>query len=381
MRAIVIGAGIGGITASTALHRAGVDVVVLERRPDTAALREGGGMVIWHNAIRALRMIDVDVDVAEVGVPLADMNWHSSRGEPLGSWPVDIIDKRLGVSAIGVTRAALHRQLLKSIPDSVLYTGSQFVSYVQDGGGVHAVLADEADWQADVLVGADGLNSSVRRQLRGEEPPRYAGYVLDFGVVDLDHPALARGFREYDGRGARFIYFPVGVGRWYWCCIYRRPARGFDGPTVRKAELLDLYRGWPEPVEALIDATDDGAMFGRDGLDRKPVARWGEGGVTLLGDAAHPMTPNLGQGACQAIEDSVVLGRYVGEASDPVSALREYERQRIGRTAHFVNRSRMIGTVGRWQNPIACKLRDKFQKRLVPGVAFKEHIEKLAQQI
>lgn len=379
MRALVIGAGIGGITAATALHRAGVHVVVLERRPDAKALQVGGGMVIWHNAVRALRKLDLDIE--DVGMPIAGLDWHSARGEPLGSWPVDTMDERLGVRAVGVTRAALYPKLLASMPEGALQTGSHILRYGEDGKGVQARLAGGEHWQADVLVGADGLDSTVRRQLHGQESPRHAGYALDFGIVDLDHPALRRGFHEYDGRGARFICFPVSQGRWYWCCIYRRSARGLNPTPLPKAELLALYHGWPEPVETLIETTDERAIFARDGFDRKPVARWGEGPVTLLGDAAHPMTPNLGQGACQAIEDSVVLGRCLEDASDPVSALREYERRRIDRSAYFVKRSHMIGAIGRWQNPLACKLRDSFQKRLVPGVAFREHFEKVRKEI
>jgi 2-polyprenyl-6-methoxyphenol hydroxylase-like FAD-dependent oxidoreductase len=378
MRAVVIGAGVGGLTASIALQRAGAEVAVLERRADAGTLSEGGGMVIWHNALRALQSIDVDLD--GIGVPLEEMQWRSSRNEPLGAWRVHELNERFGVDVRGVTRAALHPHLLSWVREGVVSAGAECVGYAQDGDGVVASLADGQSSRGDVLIAADGLNSVVRRQLRGTESARYAGYVIDFGVVDLEHPALVRGFREYDGPGTRLIYFPVAEGRWYWSSIYRRPARGFDAAGAPKDELLERYRGWPAPVEALIDATDTAATFGRDGLDRKPMTRWGDGRVTLLGDAAHPMTPNLGQGACQAIEDAVVLGSCVKPASDPVSALREYERRRIKRTAYAVRRSRLIGAVGRWQNPLGCWVRNKVQKRILPGVAFRDHCEWMGKE-
>jgi 2-polyprenyl-6-methoxyphenol hydroxylase-like FAD-dependent oxidoreductase len=379
MRAVVIGAGVGGLTAAIALERAGVEVVVHERSPDTAALQQGGGMVIWHNALRALRQIEVDLD--DIGVPIEDMYWRSARGTSLGSWPISDLNEQFGVALKGVTRAALHPHLLSWVPDGVLSTGAECVGYAQDGNRVVASFADGQESRGDVLIAADGLASVVRRQLLGDEPVRYSGYVIDFGLVELDHPALVRGFREYDGRGTRFFSFPVADGRWYWACVYCRPARGGPAPAAPKGELLELCRGWPEPVEALIDATDPAEMFGRDGADRKPVDRWGDGRVTLLGDAAHPMTPNLGQGACQAMEDAVVLGRCVKEAPDPVSALREYERRRIERTAYIVKRSWLIGSVGRWRNPLACWLRDRIQKLVVPGVAFREHRDWMAREI
>jgi 2-polyprenyl-6-methoxyphenol hydroxylase-like FAD-dependent oxidoreductase len=379
MRAVVIGAGVGGLTASIALERAGVEVVVHDRSPDTAALQQGGGMVIWHNALRALQQIEVDLD--DIGIPIEDMYWRSPRGTSLGSWPILDLNEQFGVALKGVTRAALHPHLLSWVPYGVLSTGAECIGYAQEGDRVVASFADGRESRGDVLIAADGLTSVVRRQLRGDEPVRYSGYVIDFGLVELDHPALGRGFREYDGRGTRFISFPVADGRWYWACIYCRPARGGPAPAAPKGELLELCRGWPEPVEALIDATDPAEMFGRDGADRKPVDRWGDGRVTLLGDAAHPMTPNLGQGACQAIEDAVVLGRCVKEAPDPVSALREYERRRIERTAYVVKRSWLIGSVGRWRNPLACWLRDRIQKLAVPGVAFREHRDWMAREL
>ena len=242
-------AGVGGITGSIGLRR-GADVVLAERSPDAGALQQGGGMVLWHNALLALSRIEVELGA--VGVPISEMEWRSWRDEPLGSWPVREMNERFGVSVTGVTRAALHPQLLPPVSD-LLRLDSSCSAYRQDADGVVALFADEGETRGDVLVGADGLQSVVRRQLRGEESPRYAGYVLDFGVAELDHPSL-RGC-EYDGRGKRFIRFRVGPGRWYWCCIYRRPARGPDAAAAPKAELLDHYRGWPAPVEALIDAT------------------------------------------------------------------------------------------------------------------------------
>ena len=379
MRAMVIGAGVGGLAASIALERAGLDVVVHERSADAVALQQGGGMVIWHNALHALGLIDVELDA--IGAEFDEMCWRSPRGTSLGSWPVREMNEQFGVAVKGVTRAALHPHLLARVPEAALRTGAEFVGYVEDGDCVVASLADGSESRGDVLIGADGLTSGVRRQLRGDESLRYSGYVIDFGVVELDHPALARGFYEYDGRGTRFIYFPVAEGRWYWACIYNCPARGGRAPAAPKEELLDRCRGWPEPVEALIDATDPAEMSGRDGVDRKPVDRWGDGRVTLLGDAAHPMTPNLGQGACQAIEDAVVLARCLEGASDPESALREYERRRVKRTAYAVKRSRLIGTVGRWRNPLAVRLRDRIQKLVVPGVAFREHRKWMAREL
>jgi 2-polyprenyl-6-methoxyphenol hydroxylase-like FAD-dependent oxidoreductase len=143
---------------------------------------------------------------------------------------------------------------------------------------------------------------------------------------------------------------PRRGGRVYWFATGNAPEGGDDGPAGSRAALLEAFRGWHEPVEALIQSTDEGAILRTDIYDPDPLGEtWGEGSVTLLGDAAHPMTPNLGQGACQAIEGAVVLARCLGkpgEAGDVAGALRRYEALRAGRTAAIVRRSRRIGKVG-----------------------------------
>jgi 2-polyprenyl-6-methoxyphenol hydroxylase-like FAD-dependent oxidoreductase len=164
----------------------------------------------------------------------------------------------------------------------------------------------------------------------------------------------------------------------HWSAIYLAEEAEEKGYEGSKAELMQIYERWPEPVRALLDATEESVVFRREIFDRKPIKRWGEGRVTLLGDAAHAMTPNLGQGACQAIEDGVVLGKALASAADPVEALRLYESRRIKRTTGFVNRSWMIGSLGRWQNPLACRVRDTVQRIVFPTVALREQKKAMA---
>ena len=142
--------------------------------------------------------------------------------------------------------------------------------------------------------------------------------------------------------------------------------------------MLDRYAGWEHPTGELIQATDMSAIYRREIADRDPIKKWGEGRVTLLGDAAHAMTINLGQGACQAIEDGVVLTKCLAADSDPVAALRAYEAMRIPRTAPIVRRSRMIGELGQWTNPIACRVRTQIQRVVFPTVAFREFKQTMA---
>jgi len=378
-KALIIGGGIGGLTAAIALRQAGLDVTVFERRQELEEVHSGGGMVLWHNAIRGLRELGLAKQMQAVGSPLQEMEWISSAGRRLASWPVAEMNETFGVAAIGVLRASIHPVLTAALDDGVVQMGVECTGFSQDSNGVTAQFAGGHEEHGDVLIGADGIYSLVRADQLGNEAPRYAGYALSFGVVEAQHELVTRNrFRELGGPGARFIYFPVGGERTYWSAIYVAEESETKGYGGSKAELLPIYDGWPEPVGALLQATDDSVVFRREIFDRKPVKRWGEGRVTLLGDAAHAMTPNLGQGACQAIEDGVVLGKSLGAGGDLVEALRAYEKRRIKRTAGFVNRSWMIGSLGRWKNPVACAVRDQIQRIVFPTVALREQKKAMA---
>jgi 2-polyprenyl-6-methoxyphenol hydroxylase-like FAD-dependent oxidoreductase len=220
-------------------------------------------------------------------------------------------------------------------------------------------FAGRREERGDLLVGADGLNSVVRARLFGDEKPLYAGYTAWRGIAGDGFMRDGWGSESW-GRGERFGMVSLGRGRLYWFATRNAPEGENEDAAGRKAELLRHFGRWHEPIPALIRATEGAEILRNDVYDREPLKSWGVGRVTLLGDAAHPMTPNLGQGACQAIEDAVVLAGCVREASD--AALRLYEKRRKGRTATIVRRSRLVGRIGQLENPLLCGLRDALAK-------------------
>jgi 2-polyprenyl-6-methoxyphenol hydroxylase-like FAD-dependent oxidoreductase len=380
-KAVVIGGGIGGLATASALRQAGLEVAVFERRNDLRDLTAGAGMVLWHNAVRALHRLDLWERIAPLGTPLERAEWQTWRGRRLARWKVGEMGRALQAPAVGILRANLLAQLAAPLPESVLHLGMECTSFSQDSSGVTATFAGDREERGDVLIGADGINSVVRAQRRGRVKPRYAGYALWFGVVEPNRvSAPTATFREVAGPGARFFLFPVGEGRFYWSAVQNAAEGGSDPETGPKAQLLEAYRGWPAPVEALLDATDEATIYRRDIVDRDPVDSWGEGRMTLLGDAAHPITPNLGQGAAQAIEDAVVLATCLGSASDVPTALRDYEARRMERTASFTTRARRIGEMGRWKNPAACWVRHQIMRLVFPTVAWRQHQQDMAYE-
>jgi 2-polyprenyl-6-methoxyphenol hydroxylase-like FAD-dependent oxidoreductase len=207
-----------------------------------------------------------------------------------------------------------------------------------------------------VLIGADGMKSAVRLRLIGQHPPRYAGYTAWRTVVESDRGGL--NIVETWGRGRRFGIVPMSHGRIYWFATKNAPEGERDPEGNSRQTLSKLFRGWHEPIEALIEAATEGSILRNDIYDLTPLRRWVHNRVALLGDAAHAMTPNLGQGACQAIEDGAVLAACLSKSSTIDSALLEYQRRRVPRATQFMRRSRLLGSVAQCENPFLCWVRD-----------------------
>jgi 2-polyprenyl-6-methoxyphenol hydroxylase-like FAD-dependent oxidoreductase len=210
-----------------------------------------------------------------------------------------------------------------------------------------ARFADGTSARGACLIGADGIHSAVRAQVLGPEPPRYAGYTCCRGIVAYQSGWFPPGwFVQGLGDGARYGLTHTGRDRVYWWATFNAPEGSTDAPGGRKRELLDRYAGWAPPIGAVLAATDEAAILRNDIVDRPSVAPWGVGPVTLLGDAAHPMTPNMAQGACQAVEDAIVLANCLAAAGAAEPALRAYEARRQERTALVVAQSWLIGARG-----------------------------------
>lgn len=353
-RAIIVGGGIGGLTAAVALRRAGVEAVVFERAGD---LREiGAGISIWVNAMKALEGLGLAEAVRAAGREEIGGEIRTAGGATLSRIPARTLEERFGRNVV-LTRPDLQRALSAALEEAggSVRTGTECVGFRQEGSDVAALLADGREERGDLLVGADGLSSVVRRQLFGDERPRYAGFTAWRALADLGRDA--DGFEAW-GRGSVFGLVGLGRGRFYWYGTRNAPEEQEDSQAGRKAEVLELFGGWHEPVPAVIRATPEAGILRNDVYDREPLKTWGEGRVTLLGDAAHPMTPNLGQGACQAIEDAAELAGCLRDGGDVVRALRLYEDRRRGRTAEVARRSRLLGRVVQLENPLLCAARN-----------------------
>jgi 2-polyprenyl-6-methoxyphenol hydroxylase-like FAD-dependent oxidoreductase len=352
VRAVIVGAGIGGLATVIALEQAGVEALVIERAPQ---LHEAGfGLVVSANAVTALRSLGLRDGVAARGTKVRRAEIRNPRGDLL----TRIDYEALGWETYGIMRAELQQAMLKAVPAERLRLGTTCVGATEDG----QVLLDRTEAVvADIVVGADGIRSAVRRSLFGEEPLRYGGHRAWRAGTRFDD--VGERFVEVWGVGGGFGFGPAGTGRVYWYCFETVPD-GAPAPHCPRDEFLRRYGAWFDPIPALIESTDPAAIEPTFTYDRAPRRTWGRGRLTLLGDAAHPMKPNIGQGAAQALEDAVVLASCVAEGGDPEEALREYECRRVPRANAVVRASRQAGRVAEVRSPLGARLRDAVMKAL-----------------
>ena len=351
---LIVGGGIGGLTAALALRAAGVRAEVFEQAGELRGI--GGAVTLQAGAREVMDAVGMAEAVRGIsGTPHERVLLRSAKGKVLTSFPQD---------AVTVHRRDLLLALAAELDDDVVHLNSRCLGFEQDDGGVTVRFEGGREERGAALVGADGIFSVVRRQLVGDPPLRYSGFAGWRAMPRFSHPALREGVSNIAlGRGMRFGILPSSTGRVYWFG-WKAAAEGSpDLPAPRKRVLLEWFRGWYEPVEELIEATDEDDIIHNQIFDRPPLASWGSGRVTMVGDAAHVSVPTLGQGASQAIEDGPALARQLagaahGNSGAVQTALRAYESERLPPANEIVERAWGTSRSNLWTNPVLCWARD-----------------------
>jgi salicylate hydroxylase len=347
-RVVIVGGGIGGLIAAVALHRHGIDVQVYEQSPQITEI--GAGVSLSPNAIKALRALGLATPIAQIGFESDHQlvrTWNT--GDVVSKvFRKGVYEKEFGAPYLSVHRADLVDVLRQQLPDSVFRLGMQCVRAETDDTKARAYFADGSVAEADVLVGADGIRSAVRRSLFGDESPRFTGSVCWRGLVPLD--ALPPGLigtdlTLYMGPRSHLIHFMVRRGK-VVNFVAHVETDSWSGESwtqeCDRSEVLQTFAGWYPPLLQLLGSSERYYKWAL--YDREPLDRWTKGRATLLGDSAHPMLPHIGQGACMAIEDGYALAEMVAQLpGDLNEALRQYERLRLPRTRRAVLEARARG--------------------------------------
>ena len=333
----IIGGGIGGSAAALSLLKAGFDVQVYEQAPE---LREiGAGIVLTPNAVRLLYHLGLTEELQTQCV--APPAWRQRRWDdgrtllftPIATAPGD--PPRFYTAH----RHDLLMMLGNKVPSERLHLGHKLTGFIDHGDRVEMQFAGKAAVTADIMIGADGIHSTVRALLFGAEHPRFTGCIAYRGLVSAErirHLDLTAESQIWMGPGKHFVHYFVRPGRLLnFVCLIDRDAWTKESWTEpgNVADALAAYQGWHPQVRAIISSVTETFVWGL--FDRAPLKRWSVGRVTLLGDACHPMLPFLAQGAAQAIEDGATLAGVLGKGGDVPQALRRYEELRLPRTARI----------------------------------------------
>lgn len=359
----IIGGGIGGLTTAIALRQKGHQIRVFEQAP---ALRTvGAGIILGNNAMQVYDELGLRPALEQAGYPIERMSITDRSLRDISSMDLRPFATRFGFSNLAIHRAALQQTLVAALPSDCLLLGNQLTK-ISTEPPYQLQFSDGSAAISPALVAADGLRSLVRQRFFPETRIRQAGQLCWRGVVDYSLPErFHRAFAEAWGPGVRFGFGPIAEGQVYWFAVAKESLT----QTYEEAFWPELFRDFHPLVRQLIEATPKDSVH-RDALaDLRPIRQWTIGHLCLLGDAAHATTPNMGQGAGQAIEDARVLAACLDQEDDPSTAFQRYQRIRRPKAHWVVKNSWRLGQVAHWQGPLWVGLRNQLLRMSPPSVS------------
>lgn len=352
LKAVIIGAGIGGLTAGIAFRQAGYQVEVYDR---VRELRPAGAAIsVWSNGIKVLNRLGLGKQIASAGGRMDRMAYYSSTGEKLTDFSLQPLYDQVGERPYPVSRSQLQQLLLDALGKEQVQLGRQCIAVEQDAEKVTAIFEDGSRASGDVLVAADGTRSMIRNYVLGYPLERhYVGYVNWNGIVPAsDDLAPRESWVLYVGEHKRASLMPISDDRFYFFFDVPLPQGSTCLPEHHQTELAGFFQGWAPPVQTLIERLDPLKTNRVEIHDIEPLPCLVRGRVALLGDAGHGMAPDLGQGGCQAMEDAIVLTNYLQTTNVSVEdALKRYEAARLKHVSEIVTRARKRADMTHGKDP------------------------------
>lgn len=349
MKITIIGAGIAGLTTAIALKKTGYDSEVFEAAPSLEPI--GAALGLAPNALKALHAIGLSEQVFRAGKRMHYFEIQNRSGKVLSrSERADFGEN------IAIRRADLHRVLLEEAGADRIHTNKKAVNYKKAGDTIIVEFADGSTHQTDYLIIADGIHSALRDITAPEAKVNYSGYTCWRGIADNPGKEFKGAYEVWDTQG-RFGYTPLKGNRIYWYACINAP----QGRTMAHFTLDDLqqhFSDFSSSVKNILKATDPNTLFYDDVCEMEPLRRYAYGNILIIGDAAHASTPNMGQGACQAIEDAVVLAKTLAKRPTIGQTFASFEKKRLQRTHYVIRQSAKVGRIAHIQNPFLAMLRD-----------------------
>ncbi|WP_435235810.1 FAD-dependent urate hydroxylase HpxO [Psychromonas sp. PT13] len=337
MKALIIGAGMGGMSAAAALKQQGIECEIFEAVEEMKPV--GAAISVWSNGVKCMNHLGMGYIMDKLGGPMLSMAYQEAKtGQVMTQFSLAPLIEAVGERPCPVSRADLQSMMIDDWGRDKVQFGKRIQSVEQDDNGVTAYFEDGSIAKGDFMIAADGVASTVRSHVIGYElERRYAGYVNWNGLVEIDEAiAPAEQWTTFVGDGQRVSLMPIADNRFYFFFDVPLPIGLEEDRTTLRSDLKGYFSDWCQPVQTLIDALDPQTTNRVEVHDAAPLPHFVKGRIAVLGDSAHPTTPDIGQGGCSAMEDAVELGKAFSETKDVESALKIYESNRKDRAQELV---------------------------------------------
>ncbi|MDH5825306.1 FAD-dependent monooxygenase [Sphingobacterium faecium] len=360
-RFTIMGGGVAGLTAAIGLNKIGVQVCIFEGAKALAGI--GAGFGLAANAIHALDYLNLKSGVTPLGHYLEHYNILDERGRTLVSPETKAISAQYSQDNFAIHRADLHQFLLQQIEPTDLHLGKRAFKIERHDAGIDIFFEDGTMHQTDFLIVADGVKSKIRQQLIPNATPRYAGYTCWRATIENTNINLKIGSETWGSKG-RFGMTPLVGNKIYWYACINATENNTQYKNYTVNDLRHNFASYHQPVAQILDGTKNEQLIWNDIIDIEPLQHLAFGPILLIGDAGHATTPNMGQGACQAIEDVAVLVDELQKTQDVIVAFQHFEKRRLKRTRYITETSWTIGKIAQWTNPIAIATRNALMRIL-----------------
>ncbi|NRB51527.1 MAG: FAD-dependent monooxygenase [Saprospiraceae bacterium] len=343
MKTIIIGGGIAGLTTAIALEKEGFDTHVYEAQPELSVA--GAGIWMATNAMQVFERLGLAEDIKHRGMPLDKIEIADFKLKPIQTTSQLLFVEQYGYSVTSILRSRLRDTLVEHYGKPV-YTGKCLDRVLDNEKSVKAFFTDGSHVVGEILIGADGIHSAVRKQLVPNSQIRYSGQTCWRGIADIVLEApYKRACVETWGKKYRFGLSVISEKEVYWFAVAKAPRGEKDDAAMIKKKLQSMYADFSEPIPSILSATPSARIIRNDITDLQPIGDWYQGRICLIGDAAHATTPNMGQGGGQAVEDAWFLSKILKAEKDYRIAFPQFQKKRQKKVAQVVKTSWQIGKV------------------------------------
>ncbi|MFD1705614.1 FAD-dependent monooxygenase [Siminovitchia sediminis] len=374
---LIAGGGIAGLTTAIALQKEGYHVKVLERVNELKEV--GAGLGLGANAWKGLSRLGITHDLEMKCNLIKSTKFLDHKGNLISKMDIERLNEKYGVAYFTVHRADLQKVLAQHLKPGTLEFGRKIVHVDQNEKGVTAYLEDGSNMIGDALIAADGIHSTIRKICFPHIKPRYSGYTCWRAVVEVPKEKFLSGeFTETWGAKGRFGIVPLTNHQIYWFACVNAPYQSKAMSAFTTDDLYHLFRDYHSPVSEIIKWSRDEDLIWNDIIDLKPIERFSFNKILLIGDAAHATTPNMGQGAGQAIEDAIILSQVLKNKRNLEDAFVEFKNVRISKTKKIVNVSWRIGKAVQLDHPLLINIRNSIM-RMLPSKIQEKQLESVFQ--